>query len=253
MRRAFTLIELLVVIAIISILAAILFPVFARAKEAARQIQTLSNTKQLALGMAMYMSDNDDRYPVGITVWWDDEDSRWRSKWPWFQRMDQYLTSNEIREAHGHPKDLPRRRGKVARWGTHIAINPSLGWGNKAIQASVVENPAGLVSLHLAANYRPELLESDDNLDPTKWKKHAYWYLGWGAYGTMLFRGNTHYRMYDPARRNPALTRPVMVYRENALAAFCDGHVKTMAISKLVGPMPLGLDVGAEGNYWDNR
>jgi prepilin-type N-terminal cleavage/methylation domain-containing protein/prepilin-type processing-associated H-X9-DG protein len=60
MRRAFTLIELLVVIAIIAILAAILFPVFAQAKEAAKKTACLSNTKQIAMGIYMYASDVDD-------------------------------------------------------------------------------------------------------------------------------------------------------------------------------------------------
>lgn len=59
-RRAFTLIELLVVIAIIAILAAILFPVFAQAKEAAKKTQCVSNTKQTALAALMYAGDYDD-------------------------------------------------------------------------------------------------------------------------------------------------------------------------------------------------
>lgn len=59
-RRAFTLIELLVVIAIIAILAAILFPVFAQAKAAAKKTASLSNTKQTALGAIMYGGDVDD-------------------------------------------------------------------------------------------------------------------------------------------------------------------------------------------------
>jgi prepilin-type N-terminal cleavage/methylation domain-containing protein/prepilin-type processing-associated H-X9-DG protein len=70
-RRGFTLIELLVVIAIIAILAAILFPVFAKAREKARQSSCLNNMKQLTLGMLQYVQDYDERfmacrYPNGI-------------------------------------------------------------------------------------------------------------------------------------------------------------------------------------------
>lgn len=62
--QGFTLIELLVVIAIISILAAILFPVFARARENARRASCMSNLKQIGLGMMMYTQDYDETYPL---------------------------------------------------------------------------------------------------------------------------------------------------------------------------------------------
>lgn len=62
-RAAFTLIELLVVIAVISILAAILFPVFARAKEAAKKSKCVSNLAQLGLAFDMYLNDSDDLCP----------------------------------------------------------------------------------------------------------------------------------------------------------------------------------------------
>lgn len=64
MKRAFTLIELLVVIAIIAILAAILFPVFAQAKEAAKKTSTLANFKQVGTGIQIYIADYDDNYPL---------------------------------------------------------------------------------------------------------------------------------------------------------------------------------------------
>ncbi|MCW5936350.1 MAG: prepilin-type N-terminal cleavage/methylation domain-containing protein [Fimbriimonadaceae bacterium] len=65
-RNAFTLIELLVVIAIIAILAAILFPVFAQAKEAAKKTQTLSQFKQLGTAANIYITDSDDVFPLAM-------------------------------------------------------------------------------------------------------------------------------------------------------------------------------------------
>jgi prepilin-type N-terminal cleavage/methylation domain-containing protein/prepilin-type processing-associated H-X9-DG protein len=77
-RSGFTLIELLVVIAIIAILAAILFPVFAQAKAAAKKTQSLSNVKQLGLGAIMYNGDSDDVFTMGSNgCWWQPTDGGW--------------------------------------------------------------------------------------------------------------------------------------------------------------------------------
>jgi prepilin-type N-terminal cleavage/methylation domain-containing protein len=70
-RTGFTLIELLVVIAIIAILAAILFPVFAQAREKARQATCISNNKQMALATLQYVQDYDETYPFGYGHWLD--------------------------------------------------------------------------------------------------------------------------------------------------------------------------------------
>jgi len=71
-RLGFTLIELLVVIAIIAILAAILFPVFAKVREKARQTTCVSNLKQLGLAVMQYSEDYDGSYPMGLQdSWWD--------------------------------------------------------------------------------------------------------------------------------------------------------------------------------------
>jgi prepilin-type N-terminal cleavage/methylation domain-containing protein len=74
-KLGFTLIELLVVIAIIAILAAILFPVFAKVREKARQTTCTSNEKQIGLGILQYVQDYDETYPLarfknsgGVTV-----------------------------------------------------------------------------------------------------------------------------------------------------------------------------------------
>jgi prepilin-type N-terminal cleavage/methylation domain-containing protein/prepilin-type processing-associated H-X9-DG protein len=69
-KSAFTLIELLVVIAIIAILAAILFPVFARARENARRSSCQSNMKQIGIGILQYVQDYDERYPAGGTFYY---------------------------------------------------------------------------------------------------------------------------------------------------------------------------------------
>ncbi len=101
--RGFTLIELLVVIAIIAILAAILFPVFAQAREQARKIVCVSNTKQLGLSVMMYTQDYDETYPNNC---WDvapigiaDNDTgsaQYKSQMHWMWDIYPYMKNRQI-------------------------------------------------------------------------------------------------------------------------------------------------------------
>jgi len=96
-RRGFTLIELLVVIAIIAILAAILFPVFAKAREKARQTQCLSNLKQLGNSIAQYTQDYDELYPVLRTG----NATKQRYSWQW--AIAPYLNNTQVFACPSNP------------------------------------------------------------------------------------------------------------------------------------------------------
>ncbi|MBC8064664.1 MAG: prepilin-type N-terminal cleavage/methylation domain-containing protein, partial [Chlorobia bacterium] len=93
MKRAFTLIELLVVIAIIAILAAILFPVFAQAKMAAKKTSDLSNMKQIATGTMIYLGDNDDVFPMNYQDWTTYQNSY---NWSSSVQLGPYLKNTQI-------------------------------------------------------------------------------------------------------------------------------------------------------------
>lgn len=93
LNRAFTLIELLVVIAIIAILAAILFPVFAQAKLAAKATADLSNIKQIGTAMVMYANDYDDRYTFAIPEGWSGAPVWGSTSLSWTLTLQPYVKS----------------------------------------------------------------------------------------------------------------------------------------------------------------
>ncbi len=98
-RSGFTLIELLVVIAIIAILAAILFPVFAQARESARMTSCLSNTKQIGLAFHMYSQDFDEVFPINRAEDWNADVSHGN----WKHLLQPYVKSYQIFRCPSNP------------------------------------------------------------------------------------------------------------------------------------------------------
>lgn len=111
-RRAFTLIELLVVIAIIAILAAILFPVFAQARESARLTSCLSNMKQLGLGLRMYNTDYDEAYP-NIYQGWGNVSGAYQEGWMWKNAIFPYTKNKGIMKCPSNPLSDANGAGKL--------------------------------------------------------------------------------------------------------------------------------------------
>jgi prepilin-type N-terminal cleavage/methylation domain-containing protein/prepilin-type processing-associated H-X9-DG protein len=145
-RRGFTLIELLVVIAIIAILAAILFPVFARAREKARQTSCLSNVKQLMLGVMMYTQDYDEVYPG----YYNPDPPNVADQW--FELLEPYVKNEQIFIC---PSDQNRDPGYG--WNYRFI---SYGWrdpgnavGDPFTTLGTVEYPSETIILADAHNY----------------------------------------------------------------------------------------------------
>jgi prepilin-type N-terminal cleavage/methylation domain-containing protein/prepilin-type processing-associated H-X9-DG protein len=127
-RQGFTLIELLVVIAIIAILAAILFPVFARAREKARQASCQSNLKELTLGLLMYVQDYDERFPPERT--WTGSGTEWH----WHEKIFPYVKNAQIytcpsRPGGGNLTISPTPPGGNAWWATSNFAGINVGYG----------------------------------------------------------------------------------------------------------------------------
>ena len=114
-QRAFTLIELLVVIAIIAILAAILFPVFAQAKEAAKKTACLSNTKQIGISLQLYLNDVDDTYPGALQTI-DGPRTRGGNRIPIDLQLEPYVKSLQIWACPSDSKARPAVTDPGLQW-----------------------------------------------------------------------------------------------------------------------------------------
>jgi len=133
-RRAFTLIELLVVIAIIAILAAILFPVFARAREAARQSACLSNLRQMSSATAMYVQDY-EAYPL-----YSSGPDRWHSL------LQPYIKNEQVRVCPSAGIRYDVRNQSYGYNYQYLARDAARG-GTGGVGEAVIEYPADTIAI----------------------------------------------------------------------------------------------------------
>jgi prepilin-type N-terminal cleavage/methylation domain-containing protein/prepilin-type processing-associated H-X9-DG protein len=145
LRSAFTLIELLVVIAIIAILAAILFPVFAQAREKARTASCASNCKQLALAFQQYKQDYDERYPFG--GWLPNSTGTWE----WQNTIAPYVKNRGVYRCPSMTdKDEDPNDPTAWSWDRNpvgYMYNNFLGMDRNPVNDSTVQRPADCVLL----------------------------------------------------------------------------------------------------------
>ncbi len=158
--RAFTLIELLVVIAIIAILAAILFPVFAKAREKARQTTCLSNEKQLGLGFAQYNQDYDEKYPAGKVGAFGSV-AGWASRiYPYVKSAGVYLCPDDISTSQtlSGTTFVPVSYSMNSNLDTDYYYSPTL---------ASISAPAATVALTEVQGVYADLTNTADDPDPT--------------------------------------------------------------------------------------
>lgn len=274
-QQAFTLIELLVVIAIIAILAAILFPVFAKVREKARQTSCASNLKQLGLAVTQYVQDYDETYPIAIDSGLEYANGTDTTA-HWTQKVIPYIKANGV---YGCPDDPGAGNvDPVNPWKGVIcsyAANGSTGYyaetgyvrelvgvmgvgnttgidstGPNALTLSRVNNPSGTIMI--AERYNSDAAAASSGCG------------NWSNFGDgNVIVNQSWYECgsIDPSTGNGTHAYPngvngvVSAHHTNlANFAFTDGHVKAM-IPTATNPTPPadGYDSNghSEDNLWD--
>lgn len=261
-RKAFTLIELLVVIAIIAILAAILFPVFAQAKTAAKKTQSLSNIKQIGTGSQIYLGDYDDTFPQSEYGGWDGIPHV-----QWYAVVHPYMKSGLTRTQGGvtvafgqdgvfRPPSYPRSNNPNGQaggqgYGVHNEIFVN-NYGHAA--QSWAPAPNGAVSATALDNVSEKILFLEKGAPSTSEDWSYAWFHAWqqmwigaGVTGTPgtdpgtplkdgveVYRpGSTVYSpLFDtdcPGTNNPweCAAHPRYRYSENTVASMADSSART--------------------------
>jgi prepilin-type N-terminal cleavage/methylation domain-containing protein len=259
MRKAFTLIELLVVIAIIAILAAILFPVFAQAKAAAKHTATLANTKELDLAQIMYAGDYDDNLAFG-TNWNTGSDQLCYgtglcfSTWAWVTQP--YIKNTGILEDPLAPTyTVPSTQASIAtqleayyvEFGyNYTYLSPAMGSspaaGMTSRPSTYFPNPAGTVMISAKwANSEnksgedwgtgfPGGMLAASAVDPPVCDPIPYWCLdGWEDYGFYATAPDLDLTVAAGGQTGGNSQR----YANQCTVAWLDGHSKSMPPGQL--------------------
>ncbi len=278
-RSGFTLIELLVVIAIIAILAAILFPVFAQAREKARQASCLSNTKQLGLGVYQYVQDYDETIPNGgwrAGTSTPGSQSRWyRDVYPYIKNVGVFTCPSKndgnfiVKFVQPAAADLIQVPGPGSAGG--YGINRNLVGYPYCTAEGCVPPPPSNPSKTLAEITDSagtflicEASQSDDRMvtyrtDPTVWVKYELSPTDWQV--TVPSDWTTSTNSYDPygvtgGSGQNENRRPMARHNGGLNVIYCDGHSKWNKIENFLGvtaARPKGWAYGDPNNSWDNK
>lgn len=243
--NGFTLIELLVVIAIIAILAAILFPVFARVREKARQISCVSNMKQFGLSLLQYCQDNDNIIPIQDK--WGDNNEGYIAA----ARLQPYSKSFQIFKCPDSTMSM----------GTLQAQQHDNGSGDYMTDPALVGLPASKVGDAKYYNdvyppmdykfnssfYNPGNPNNGDNVTPRSLDSSDICSPTWAAVASDWppVSSTWPYASWWASHGGPAKGR----HTDGSVVMFADGHAKWFPFSKLY---PGGADYGRsyEWNYW---
>lgn len=229
-RKGFTLIELLVVIAIIAILAAILFPVFAQAKTAAKRSGCASNLRQIGVALHMYMDSYDDTLPQSTHSAGTDVSISWI-----FALKPYVKNCDDIRICPADPNGSKRKKSN----GTSYVMNDWLvvagedANGNPLPQPQVSQfaRPAETISVFTVAD---PLLSTDDAFGPNQDHTHSTgWFLKKGKEWARITSDIATYR-HGGSRANPRLGSANYLY--------LDSHVRTMDAERIYGYSQSGTD-----------
>jgi len=267
---AFTLIELLVVIAIIAILAAILFPVFAKVREKARQTSCASNEKQIGLAIMQYVQDNDETFPIGESEPWSGLISAGAGA-HWTNRVDPYMKSLAVFACPDDSKALHKDYyGASLSYSANGYLDPNYNSGFKLKGIMAIQGPDfnGWISnpsASLASVSRPAdtILVAEKHADQTQ----AYYVNGsdWAG-SNLLFMGsavdglprNIWGELEIPNGARAAADYPLgpngavsAKHTDRANFLFADGHVKSMRPTETNPNNSADPAVNASNNMWD--